>query len=257
MSTNEEHFNNFIKQELDKTIAGINEYNNDIDITDMLTYFNSNQKDKFVYLVKQYYLKLDASLKNKTNEGLIKYDEGTETFIIPIVDENPDGTTKTINYKLTIEQFLLAIIRALVVAVFRLERNVFFITWDDNTSILTDDTELENIYSFIISFILNEMLRDPEFALKLTELSNDIGAVGLLVNPNFRPTDSTTYEVTGDLPRPPTPPGGWPSDNRPKLGGKTNRKRKYKSKSKSRRNSKSKKRRYKSRSNRRSKRKNK
>ena len=45
MSTNEEHFNNFVKQELDKTIAGINEYNNDIDITDMLTYFNSHQKD--------------------------------------------------------------------------------------------------------------------------------------------------------------------------------------------------------------------
>ena len=41
----------------------------------------------FVYLVKQYYLKFAASLKNKTNEGLIEYDEGTETFIIPIVDE--------------------------------------------------------------------------------------------------------------------------------------------------------------------------
>lgn len=240
MSTNlangEEYFNNFVKQEVNKTIAVINEHNDDNILNDTLPYFNEEQKNRFVNLVKQYYLKLAKSLHNKTNEGLIKYDSTTENFIIPIVEENIDGTTKTIDCKLTVEQFILIIIHAIVIAVFKLDGKYFFTTFIDNTSALTSVPALENNYPFIISFVLNEMLRDPNFASGLTLLADNV-ATGS--NTSRSPT---SYVVTGEKPLPPPPRNGWPSDRR---GGKTNRKRKYKSRSNSRSTSKSRKRNYK------------
>jgi hypothetical protein len=235
MSTNlangQEHFNSFVKQELDKTIAVINEHNNGTILTDTLSYFNQEQKNRFVNLVKQYYGKLLQSLHNQTNEGLIKYDSTTQNFIIPIVEENIDGTTKTIDCKLTVEQFILIIIHAIAIAVFKLDGNYFFTTFRDNTSALTSVPELENKYPFITSFVLNEMLRDPNFASGLTLLADNVAT-------GSNTSRSRTYVVTLEKPLPPTPRNGWPSDRR--RGGKTNRKRKYKSRSNSRSTSKSK-----------------
>ena len=235
MSTNlakgQEYFNNFVKQELNKTIAVINEHNNGTILTDTLSYFNEEQKNRFVNLVKQYYGKLVESLHNQTNEGLITYDSTTQNYIIPIVEEKNDGTTETIDYKLTVEQFILIIIHAIAIAVFKLDGNYFLTTFRDKTSALTSVPALENKYPFIISFVLNEMLRDPNFASGLTLLADNV-ATGSNTS-----RSETSYVVTGEKPLPPPPRNGWPSERR---GGKTNRKRKYKSRSNSRSKSKSK-----------------
>jgi hypothetical protein len=116
-------------------------------------------------------------------------------------------------------------------------------TFRDNTSALTSVPELENKYPFITSFVLNEMLRDPNFASGLTLLADNVATSGLPLPANNvatglnAPRSSTYYVVTGEKPLPPPPRNGWPSDRR---GGKTNRKRKYKSRSNSRSTSKSK-----------------
>ena len=210
---------------------------------DTLPSLNEEQKNMFVVLVKQYYGKLVQSLNNQTNESLIKYDPSTRNFIIPVVEDNLDGTTKTVNYNLTVEQFIETIIRAIIIAVFKLDGKHFFTTSLDNTSALINDKRLKKVYPFILSFVLNEMLRDPNFARGLTVLADNVATGQNTVR-------SQSYVVSGEKPVPETPRNGWPSDRR---GGKTNRKRKYKSNiksrssSRSRSSSSSKKRHYKSR----------
>lgn len=229
-ATGEELFDLLIKRELDKTIAIIRKHNTIFEDVDTLPFLNEEQKKMFVVLVKQYYIKLVESLNNQTNESLIKYDPATQNFIIPLAEENLDGTTKTVDYRLTIEQFIKTIIRAITIAIFKLDRKFFFTTSVDNTSALINDKSLEKVYPFIISFVLNEMLRDPSLASELTVLADNVAS-------GENTTRSQTYVVTGEKPIPPTPRMGWPSDRR---GGKTNRKRKYKSKSRSLSRSKSK-----------------
>jgi len=191
----------------------------------------------FLLLVKQYYGKLVESLNNQTNESLIKYDPSTRKFIIPVVEDNLDGTTKTVNYNLTVGQFIETIIRAITIAVFKLDGKSFFTTSLDNTSAFVNNATLSKAYPFILSFVLNEMLRDPNFAAGLTVLADNVATGQNTVR-------SQSYIVSGEKPVPDTPRNGWPSDRR---GGKTNRKRKYKSTTKSRSRSSSKKRHYKSR----------
>jgi hypothetical protein len=253
MSTNastngEELFDHLVKQELDKTIEIIRKHNLMFTGVDTLPFLNEEQKIMFVNLVKLFYGKLVQSLNNnQTNETLIKYDTSTRKFIIPTVEDNLDGTTKKVEYKLSVEQFIETIIRAIVIAVFRLDGKNFFTTSLDDTSALINDATLSKAYTHILSFVLNEMLRDPNFASGLTVLADNV-ATG--TNTSSSPFVGIS-NYSDNLPRPKTPDGdergrnrGWPSDKR---GGKTNRKRKYKSRSKSRSNSTSKKRKYKSR----------
>ena len=245
----EELFDQLVKQELDKTLEIIKNHNTIFTGVDTLPPLNEEQKNMFVVLVKQYYVKFVQSLNNQTNESLIKYDPSTRNFIIPVVEDNLDGTTKTVNYNLTVEQFIETIIRAIIIAVFKLDGKHFFTTSLDNTSALINDKSLKKVYPFILSFVLNEMLRDPNFAAGLTVLADNVAT-------GQNTTRSQSYVVSGEKPVPETPRNGWPSDRR---GGKTNRKRKYKfntkskSKSKSRSRSSSKKRHYKSRKHSRSK----
>ena len=242
----EDLFDQLVKQELDKTLEIIKNNNAIFIGVDTLPSLNEEQKNMFVVLVKQYYGKFVQSLNNQTNESLIKYDPSTRNFIIPVVEDNLDGTTKTVNYNLTVEQFIETIIRAIIIAVFKLDGKHFFTTSLDNTSALINDKSLKKVYPFILSFVLNEMLRDPNFASGLTVLADNVATGQNTVR-------SQSYTVSGEKPVPETPRNGWPSDRR---GGKTNRKRKYKSniksRSRSRSSSSSKKRHYKSRKHRRS-----
>ena len=250
--TPDELVNNFINQESDRAITLIR--SNNLLQGSSLTFLNPEQKQAFIRIVKEYYIKKfnNINLPNDDFE-LIFYNPFEKKFIVPLSENSGDAKMRHF-IPLTFEQFITAIVHSLIIGIFKIDSIKRFFTTNFWTgeSILTqsnDEQRLKKFYPYVTGKIYLEMISDPLMGESIIELSNSVATEGLLVNPNFRPTDLTTYEVTGDLPRPPTPPGGWPSD---KLGGKkyrkTNRKRKSKSKSKS------KKRYYKSRSYRRIKR---
>jgi hypothetical protein len=240
-----EEFNQSILADLEKSITKINAYYQGNDILPVL---NDDQKLTSVNTVREYYRELANAINS--NRGKIRYD-GVK-FIIPITVSFQYGdNTRTIDCKLTGEQFMQAIVDALVIGIFRLEGNQF-----DNTSGLLDEYPLKEYYPYILAYLYNEIVAVPGIAAKVTQLAAEIATVNLpqpnLPQPNT--TDGTSsVQLNNDpqnpVPRvlPPTPPGGWPSDKR---GGKTNRKRKYKMKSRSRTRTRSNKRRCKHRTSR-------
>lgn len=248
----DEIVNNFIKEESDRVISLIKL--NNMDQGSLVTILTKDQKDMFVSLVREYYFKKLNSINAQNNDfELIFYNPFLKKFTVPLNEELPNGT-KIRNYiNLSFEQFIRAIINAIIIGIFKIEDVNTIGTTNSGYSILTDPTdelELQKNYPYVTGKIYLEMINDPLFAKKITYLAARVSTddlqvdpvlkqinQGILIDPEIKPK---RYEIIGDLPRPPTPPGGWPSD---KLGGKkyrkTNRKRKYKSKSKSRSRSKS------------------
>jgi hypothetical protein len=219
-----EEFNQSILADLEKIITKINPYNQGNDILPVL---NNDQKLIFVNIVREYYRELANAINS--NRGKIRYD-GVK-FIIPITVSFQYGdNTRTIDCKLTGEQFIQAIVDALVIDIFRLEGKQF-----NNTSGLLDEYPLKEYYPYILAYLYNEIVAVPGIAAKVTQLAAEIATVNLpLPLPLPDTTDDTSSLQLNNntqnlVPRvlPPTPPGGWPSDKR---GGKTNRKRKYKMK---------------------------
>ena len=52
-----------------------------------------------------------------------------------------------------------------------------------------DEQRLKKFYPYVTGKIYLEMISDPLMGESIIELSNSVATEGLLVNPNFRPTD--------------------------------------------------------------------
>jgi hypothetical protein len=264
LQNNDEFVNSLIERESDRAISLIRL--NNVHHGSLLSLLTKEQKNMFVYLVREYYFKKLNSINGQNNDfELIFYNPFIKKFSVPLDEELSDGTKTRIYINLSFDQFIRAIIHAIIIGIFKIEDQKKFVTTNFGNSVLThptDELELQKYYPYVTGKIYLEMISDPLVARQITYLAARVSTDELQVNPvlmeinqKIGPPAPEPDEITGHLPIPPTPPGGWPSD---KKGGKnirkTNRKRKYKTKSKSKSNTKSKKRRYKSRSHRRNKR---
>jgi len=232
--TQEELVNNFIKQESDRAIALIRMNNLE---GNTLTFLNQEQKNIFVTLIKEFYLKKLNSVNVQNNDlELIFYNHFIQKFSVPISEELTNGTKIRHYISLSFEQFITAIIHALIIGIFKLDNvNQFRTTYSDNTSILTNDADelqLKKFYPYVTGKIYLEMISDPSFASKIKYLSDIVATEGLEINPDFLEIyqkNTAESSQTKDLRR-----GG---KNKRKTNRKTNRKRKYKCRSNSKSNS--------------------
>jgi len=252
---NEEYVNSLIERESDRVISLIRM--NNMNQGSSLTLLTKDQKNMLVSLVREFYFKKINSINVKNNDlELIFYNPFIHKFAVPLTEELSDGTKIRTYINLSNDQFIRAIIHAIIIGIFKLDNTHQFFSLDNNTSVLTvhtDDSELKKNYPYVTGKIYLEMIMDKQFAKNITYLAARVGTDELQLDPVLMEINQKIGppapepepdEITGHLPIPPIPPGGWPLVKR---GGKkyrkTNRKRKYKSNS----HSKSKKRRYKSR----------
>jgi hypothetical protein len=225
----------YIDSIIKNTIPILKSKNKNININEM----DDEQKIRFFRLVNDIYMELMDSIRNNR---LSKIKHTTRNEIEFSIYNNLDKEENVADYIFDVKQFQQIVVVTILTKIYNLDNSNFGGIFEKN-----DD------YPLIIAQLYIYITEIPEMAKRITELSVDIGANGF----ETRQESNQTYlkpPKRDALPKkvePPIPDGGWPSQKRGPLGGKTNRKSKYRSRSRSnsrsKSKSKSKKRRYKSR----------
>ena len=205
---------------------------------DTIKEMDDEQKRRFYRLVNDIYMELFDAIKNNRLPK-IKLNRNNEIELS--IYNNLDQEQNIADYVFQVKQFKRIIVTTLLVNIYKLDDDDFGGIFKKN-----DD------YQFIMAQLFIYILDIPNMAKRITELASDIGANTFETRQESNQTYLEPPLISSEKVIPPTPNSGWPSDNRGKLGGKTNRKRKYRSRSRSTSNSRSKsksksnKRRYKS-----------
>jgi hypothetical protein len=185
-----QQFNQIVMFDLEKTITEINKHNININGVTRLKYLNDEQRNKFINIVRKYYESIVNAVNS--NASKIKYSAAIQKFMVPVVVSRPYGdNTREVFCKLSIDQFVQAIVDAVIIGLFRLEGQVFFTTYADKSSALVDDQILKGYYPYIISYLYNDITAVPGLATQLREFASELATKDLPVSPVLNPEINT------------------------------------------------------------------